>query len=100
VFYVISRTWDTPVGEQSVNLTAPAVPQPQSTWAPVQTVVLTRVSLGHYKTDDGLLIVTTQCAESALNITGTLEYDFQPDASNHKLTFPSGRFCAVDFVMR
>jgi hypothetical protein len=78
----------------------PQSAQPQSNWAPVQSVVLTRVSRDHYRAEDGTLIVTTRCAERAEKIAATLHFEYEADASEHKVTFPSGRSCAVDFVMR
>jgi hypothetical protein len=99
--FVVNR-FQTPEPTASAPATGSAQPpsvQPQSTWAPVQSVVLTRVSRDHYRAEDGTLIVTTRCAERAQKVTATLHFDYQADASEHKVTFPSGRSCAVDFVM-
>jgi hypothetical protein len=66
---------------------------------PPQSVVLTRVSRDHYKAEDGTLIVTNGCRETAAKAPATLEYNPQLEISN-KLTFPSGRSCIVEAMKR
>jgi len=65
-----------------------------------QTLVLTLISSDHYQADDGTLVVTDGCAEPAKKIAATIQYAPQLASTDDKVTFPSGRSCAIAYVMR